>query len=92
MKHILFILLFSKLIACNNNQINDFSGNLKPSDSGKIIAQNADDKSVPAVPGCYMKIVGRDTAILKLEQKGKEFIGKMIYDNYEKDWSRGTIK
>jgi len=92
MKHILYVLLFSKLIACNNNQINDFSGNLKPSDTGKIIAPNADDKSLPGVTGCYMKIVGRDTAILKLEQKGNKFTGKMIYDNYEKDGSRGTIK
>ena len=39
-----------------------------------------------------MKIVGRDTAILMLEQKGKELTGKMIYDNYEKDGSRGIIK
>ena len=27
-----------------------------------------------------------------LEQKGKELSGKMIYDNYEKDGSRGIIK
>lgn len=39
-----------------------------------------------------MKIAGKDTAILMLEQKGKEYSGKMIYDNYEKDGSQGTVK
>jgi hypothetical protein len=39
-----------------------------------------------------MKIIGRDTAILMLDQKGNMFTGKMLYDNYEKDGSRGTIK
>lgn len=39
-----------------------------------------------------MKIVARDTAILMIEQKGKEVSGKMLYDNFEKDGSRGTVK
>ncbi len=88
MKHILYILLFSKLVACNSSQTNDYTGSSKPSGS----PPNVEDRSVSDVTGCYMKIVGRDTAILRLEQKGKEFSGKMIYDNYEKDGSRGNIK
>ena len=92
MKHIFYILLFSKLVACNNSTTNDYSGNSKQSDSGKIISPNVVDRPVPDVAGCYMKIVGRDTAILMLEQNGKEYSGKMVYDNYEKDGSRGTIK
>jgi hypothetical protein len=92
MKYLLYILLFSKLIACNNNsQANDYSGNSKSSDSGKITPSN-EEKPAPDVTGCYMKILGRDTAILMLEQKGNEFSGKMLYDNYEKDGSRGTVK
>ncbi|HEY5969352.1 MAG TPA: hypothetical protein VIU35_15340 [Chitinophagaceae bacterium] len=83
MKHFLYILLFSNLIACNNSHTNDYSGNSKPS---------ASPPNVEDLPGCYMKIVGRDTAILMLEQKGKKLSGKMIYDNYEKDGSRGIIK
>lgn len=92
MKHLLYILLFSKLVGCNNNQRNDYSGNPMPPDSGKITLTKVEDKSTPGVPGCYMKIVGRDTAIIKLEQKGNVFTGKMIYDNYEKDGSKGIIK
>jgi hypothetical protein len=88
MKHILYILLFSKLVACNTSQTNDYSGYSKPSGS----SPNFEDRSTSEVPGCYMKIMGRDTAILMLEQKGKEYSGKMIYDNYEKDGSKGIIK
>jgi hypothetical protein len=90
MKYILYILLLSKLIACKNSHTNEYSGNSKTSDSGS--SSNAEDSSVSDVTGCYMKIVGRDTAILMLEQNGKEYSGKMLYDNYEKDGSRGTIK
>jgi len=92
MKYIFYILLFSKLIACNNSNTKDYSGNSKTSDTGKIISPNAENMPVSDLTGCYMKIVGRDTAILMLEQKGKDYSGKMIYDNYEKDGSSGTIK
>jgi hypothetical protein len=93
MKYILYILLFSKLIACNNNsRTNDYSGNSNSSDSGRANPSNFEEKPASDVSGCYMKIVGRDTAILMLEQKGKEFSGKMLYDNYEKDGSRGIVK
>ena len=91
MKQLLYTLLFCKLVACNNSQTSDYTSNLKASDNGKIISPNVEDRSVADVTGCYMKIVGRDTAILLLEHKGKEFSGKMIYDNFEKDGSRGTI-
>ena len=88
MKYIVYILLFSNLVACINNQSNDYSGSSKPSGN----PPNVEGKSISDVTGCYMKIVGRDTAILMIEQKGKDFSGKMIYDNYEKDGSRGIIK
>ena len=91
MKYILYILLFIKLAACNDNrQANETTS---PSiDSGTSISSKPEDSPVNGIPGCYMKIVGRDTAILMLEQKGNMFTGKMLYDNYEKDGSRGTIK
>ena len=88
MKHFLYMLLFSNLIACNNSQTHDYSGDSKPSAS----PPNVEDRSVSDVTGCYMKIIGRDTAIVMLEQNGKELSGKMIYDNFEKDGSKGIIK
>ena len=91
-KYILFILLSGKLLSCNNNiQTNEESSASKSSDSPKTTPSVTDVKPHENLAGCYMKIVGRDTAILKLEQKGKEFSGKMLYDNYEKDGSRGTV-
>ena len=92
-KYILFILLSGKLLSCNNNiQTNEHSSESKSSASSKTSASVADEKTHEDPAGCYMKIIGRDTAILMLEQKGKEFSGKMLYDNYEKDGSRGTVK
>ena len=88
MKYIFYFLVFSKLIACNDSSQVVTS---QAADSGKVIVPNAEAKPVAAIAGCYMKIVGRDTAILLLEQKGNVFTGKMLYDNYEKDGSRGTV-
>lgn len=89
-KHIFFILLSGKMLSCNN-------GNQKPgvptsSDTGTIVSPGANERSATDISGCYMKIVARDTAILMIEQKGKEVSGKMLYDNFEKDGSRGTVK
>jgi hypothetical protein len=91
MKYILYIFLLSKLIACNDNsRANDKSTTSRP-DSGAAAAK-PEDHPLSNMTGCYMKIVGRDTAILMLEQKGDMFTGKILYDNYEKDGSRGTVK
>jgi len=92
MKYIFFILLSGKLISCTNNETNYRSDIGMSSDSGKAISPNVGKQPGADVSGCYMKIIGRDTAILMLEQKGNELSGKMLYDNYEKDGSRGPVK
>ena len=91
MKYIFFILLSGKLFSCNNDETNYQSDIDKPADSGKVISSDVGEKPAWDVSGCYMKIIGRDTAILMLEQKGNKLSGKMLYDNYEKDGSRGTV-
>ena len=80
-------------MACNNGgqTVEEISVS-KSSDTEKIIPPKIEDKPAADVTGCYMKIVGRDTAIIMLEQKGNMFTGKMLYDNYEKDGSRGVVK
>ena len=94
MKYILFILLSGNLISCNNNnvQTNNQSGTTNTTDAEKNTSSNTDQKPVADNSGCYMKIIGRDTAIVMLEQKGNDLTGKMLYDNFEKDGSRGVIK
>ena len=92
MKYIFYILFFSKLIACNDNsQVNGKSTTSHSYDSGIAISPKPEEHTVNDITGCYMKIVGRDTAILMLEQKGHMYTGKMLYDNHEKDGSRGTL-
>ena len=91
MKYIFFILLAGKLISCNNNGTNDQAA-IKSSDAAKNTAPNINEKDGTDLASCYMKKIGRDTAILMIEQKGNDISGKMLYDNYEKDGSRGTIK
>ena len=93
MKYIFFILFLGKLMSCSNNTAtNEQAGVSKSSDSGKGTSPNIENGPASDITGCYMKIVGRDTAILMLEQKGNMFTGKMLYDNYEKDGSQGTVK
>lgn len=90
MKYVLlYLLLLSKLTSCNNNNQVATS---QSSGSENVISSDIKAQTSPDVTGCYMKIIGRDTAILMLEQKRNEFTGKMLYDNYEKDGSRGTVK
>ena len=93
MKYILYILSFSSLIACNDNsQTIGESTTSQSSESSTSISSKPQEQPINDITGCYMKIIGRDTAILMLEQKGNMFTGKMLYDNYEKDGSRGAIK
>ena len=93
LKSIFFILLSGKMISCNNNnQHSDHQGATRSSDTGKIVSPGVSEKPAADISGCYMKIIGRDTAILRIEQKGNDLSGKMLYDNFEKDGSRGIVK
>ncbi len=89
MKYFLYFLLFGKLMACKDASQSNTS---ETTDAGKVIPPKVEVRSSPDITGCYMKITGRDTAILMLEQKGNMITGKMLYDNYEKDGSHGTVK
>lgn len=44
-----------------------------------------------SVTGCYIRVTGRDTLLLQLQQSGEEIAGTMKFDNYEKDSSSGTV-
>ena len=92
MKYILYSLAFGCLIACNNTiKTNDQGVEYRSLDSSKADPVQVEIEPAKVIPGCYMKIIGRDTAILMLKQKGNKYTGKMLYDNFEKDGSRGTV-
>lgn len=42
--------------------------------------------------GCYIKVTGRDSVILRLEFADSMLSGQMVFDNYEKDGSHGAVK
>lgn len=92
MNYFLVIALIGLLIACtDNSEINDSAAN-KSSESPKTTSVDNDQKPADDITGCYMKITGRDTAILMIEQNANDVSGKMLYDNYQKDGSRGSVK
>jgi hypothetical protein len=88
----LFCVLCIFLIACKHNVGTDDQANsYKSFDSSTRAPSTTESEPARNIPGCYMKVMGRDTAILMLEQKGDRYSGILLYDNYEKDGSRGTI-
>ena len=89
MKYILYFLVFWYSLGCNDtNNTVEKPGDDRSAKSEKAVLTKNENQGLP---GCYMKITGRDTAILMLEQKGNSLSGKMLYDNFEKDGSRGTV-
>lgn len=93
MKYKFLILLAIKLMSCTDgSQVSEDTTSIKAPDSSQISKQEISESSIADNAGCYMKIFGRDTAIVMLEQNGTELSGKMLYDNFEKDGSRGTVK
>jgi len=93
MQYAIMTILTGLLIACNSgNQHTELTESNKSSGSAATTSSDVKQKPGDAMDGCYMKITGRDTAIIILEQNGKDLFGKMLYDNFEKDGSSGTIK
>ncbi len=52
---------------------------------------NSSANTTALLDGCYMKVTGRDTLFLQLQQSGQNISGSMYFDNYEKDSSKGTV-
>ena len=92
MKYIVFLLLSGNFLSCNNNSKSDYKSDTNTIVDTSKVGAEVSKESVAELSGCYLKINGRDTAILMLEQKGTDISGKMLYDNHEKDGSRGSVK
>lgn len=96
MKYCLIISFVCLLSACNDraqqNEQNKTTEAISSANNPTTTSSSVEQQSMDTGAGCYMKVTGRDTAIIMLDQKGIEFSGEMLYDNYEKDGSRGTVK
>src|SRR5687768_369342 len=79
------------IISCNNAENKTNSGLLDSTthQPGPVVIENP---QVPDVSGCYSKSFERDLYILQLEQTGNVLAGKLAFDNYQKDDSRGIVK
>jgi hypothetical protein len=75
------------LLSCNDNSDDasrsDTTGQSRP----YPIEESRDEYSAT---GCYMRVVGRDTLVVRLEQHGDSVNGRIYFDNYQKDGSFGT--
>lgn len=82
---LLFPLVF---MACNND-----SGIDPNADSPAISKDSSADKADIAskIPGCYLRVMQRDTLAAFLTQDGNIISGKLTFDNYQKDGSSGTV-
>ena len=92
MKYFLVLGWLGTFIGCNDNSRSIDAEANNSSRSPATISTDVQTKPADDVSGCYMKITGRDTAILMLEQKANDLAGAMLYDNFEKDGSHGTVK
>lgn len=82
----IFIVAF--LIACENKGTSKAKTNDTSDASPGKTADVAED--IPTVAGCYMRVMGRDTLVVRLNQSGQAINGNIYFDNYQKDGSSGT--
>ena len=93
MKYIVIILIVCFLTACNNSdEMNTTTYSNTTTESPATNTRNNDSPKETDETGCYMKVTGRYTAILMIDQKGKEISGMMLYDNYQKDGAVASLK
>ena len=93
MKYILIIVLTFIFFSCTDSTgENNKTTNTNTAGSPESNTSHSEQKPSADAIGCYMKITGRDTAIVMLDQKGNDISGKMLYDNFEKDGSSGSVK
>jgi len=93
MRKELIILILIIFASCNNDPLetetrSDSTVIIEP---GQPTTKPVSDTSIQDASGCYLKVLGRDTMIVQLDQHGDSLSGKMVFDNFEKDGSRGTV-
>ena len=86
------IIFFSSILffSCNNNTT--------PEVSKEVEVQKEKDRdaiersySFTDMSGCFWKITGRDTLVAWLVQTENTIMGKLSFDNFEKDGSNGPV-
>ena len=84
----LFILIIF-LFSCNESNNNETE---KIFDTDTTLTDSAEVKENVDLSGCYMRVTGRDTLLLRINQNGDDITGTLEFDNYQKDSSSGSLK
>lgn len=79
----ILFLFTAAIVSCNNDDREK-----EPGDTPPVITGKDDPKNVS---GCYLRVIGRDTFAASLVQDGNMVSGKLLFDNFEKDGSSGTV-
>ena len=88
-----YLICFSLAVvfcSCQNQEAGNTSGDADTV-TGNIIPGN-DEQKIPAIAGCYLRALNRDTLAASLEQNGDRISGRLAFDNYQKDGSTGTVE
>ena len=83
-RFILIVLLF--ILACNSSP-----NNSPAKDVAKDSAGSLETKNISSVDGCYISILKKDTAILKITNEHGKLMGSLVYKRFQKDSNDGTI-
>lgn len=95
MRNLSWLLIICFSSSCNSNE--NATDSIK--DSTAIENSDTKDKSKEtntepafADAACYMQVLKRDTIVARIEKNGNTILGRLSFDNFEKDGSTGTIK
>ena len=90
MKYFLFaaILLVVSCTNTANTKADSKDSGMGNRDTG---AETAGHSLPQAIDGCYRQVIGRDTIRLQLTRDADSVRGTLVFDNYEKDSSHGTV-
>jgi hypothetical protein len=84
------LLALSLFFASCTNEADNTSR--KPSETAHTTGSDTTSVGPPEPPtSCYRRISGRDTFSLQLLAREDKLSGSLVFDNYEKDSSHGTI-
>ena len=82
-------MLFFFLFSCNESNNN---ASEKVFNTDTTLTDSTEAKELVDLSGCYMRVTGRDTLLLRINQNGDEISGTLEFDNFEKDSSSGSLK
>lgn len=86
MRTLFFCLTLAAFFACNDNDKTEPASNDSVTNGSQPAATSA------VMEECYRKVLARDTFAIRIIQTGYTVSGDLLFDNYEKDSSKGRVK